>query len=199
MSGRDTPDASGVRKLLSARRVGTDRFAAGDKPEGSSFAARRLFRSRDPPCGETLRSKRGPQWVARQCLLPEPLRSLEQPEGNFPLTPDFARRLDLLRRENGYPEGRPPPYETFRVESEDLHLTLRSQQPCGSIDRTRWLGTPKRTVATLKLEFLRETYKFPKNREILKVFTGGSLGIRCFNAFAYKMSINLSKQNRNKY
>ncbi len=57
----------------------------------------------------------------------------------------------------------------------------------------------KRAVATLKLEFLRETYKFPENRETPKVFTGGSLGIRCFNAFAYKMSINLSKQNRNKY
>ena len=52
----------------------------------------------------------------------------------------------------------------------------------------------KRTVATLKLEFLRETYKFPENREIPKVFTGGSSGIRCFNAFAYKLSINLFKQ-----
>jgi len=79
-----------------------------------------------------------------------------------------------------------------------LHLTLRSQQPCGSIDRTRWLGSGERTVATLKLEFPRETYKVPENREILKVFTGGSLGIRCFNAFAYKISINLSKQKRNK-
>ncbi len=56
----------------------------------------------------------------------------------------------------------------------------------------------KRTAAILKLEFLRVTYKFPKDRETLKVFTGGSSGIRCFNAFAYKSSIHISKQKRNK-
>jgi hypothetical protein len=53
---------------------------------------------------------------------------------------------------------------------------------------------PKKTTATPKLEFLCVTYKSPKDREISKVFTGGSSGIRCSNAFAYKLSINLFKQ-----
>ena len=106
MSGRDTPDASGVRKLLYAQRVDTDRFAANNEPKGPMFAARRLFRFRGSPCGKSPTSKQVASAGCSSTSLIETLRSLEKPEGHFPLTPDFARGLDPLRRETGNPEGR---------------------------------------------------------------------------------------------